>query len=377
MRVENHNYQHRKKGLGRPGRTGATHYCSRLPKEKEYNKIRPAGNESYGGSVSFKGMPKPQVIADGAIGVIKTLGRGIKKIPQAPGNFDNFVNGVSVSTFGFSARKLHLLSQNMSSYKKAVGNALSEHKNHGFFKQLHKNMKNSKHSNQDAKIALQEAYRAAKELLPAKKWAVKLAKSDTFEKVLKFVNEKSGVFDAFNALILAGMLKPVLVLAMPGAEDEDKEQIATKNFVAAMLGFILSATVLSTLSKSSKAVLKMVDENKEAFTKNPNIANKLKTDEKYREAYSSLWQKGLEVLIAPTKAAITVALMPIVTKKLFGKKNEEKKQAKMLEEYKYILPTGLCLNSNDAHLFRKSEDVKSTGKDDDGHPEEIDREDDG
>ncbi|MBR5304807.1 MAG: hypothetical protein IKU37_08285 [Candidatus Gastranaerophilales bacterium] len=51
------------------------------------------------------------------------------------------------------------------------------------------------------------------------------------------------VFNSFYALLVAGILKPMAVLNMPGSEDKDKQIVATKNFLQAFIGSLLSFTI--------------------------------------------------------------------------------------------------------------------------------------
>ena len=71
-------------------------------------------------------------------------------------------------------------------------------------------------------------------------WADKMGGAKWFSSVLNSVNKNETFYEAFVALVVAGMLKPICVVAMPGAKMEDKQMSATKNAASAIVGFGLS-----------------------------------------------------------------------------------------------------------------------------------------
>ena len=60
-----------------------------------------------------------------------------------------------------------------------------------------------------------------------------------FNSTVEFVNENEAAYNAIYSLIVAGLLKPLFVLNMPGSEEKDKQIVATKNFLQATLGCVL------------------------------------------------------------------------------------------------------------------------------------------
>ncbi|MBR1617717.1 hypothetical protein IJ670_06145 [bacterium] len=67
--------------------------------------------------------------------------------------------------------------------------------------------------------------------------------SSKVNKLVYFVNDNEVAFTAIYSLIIAGILKPMLVLAQTGHDDKDGQMIATKNFLQAFIGSFLSFTV--------------------------------------------------------------------------------------------------------------------------------------
>ncbi len=70
-----------------------------------------------------------------------------------------------------------------------------------------------------------------------------LLESNLLNKVIGGVNKNEAVFNAIFAVIIAGMLKPMLILKQTGKDDKDGQMIATKNFLQAIIGFVLSMTI--------------------------------------------------------------------------------------------------------------------------------------
>ncbi len=125
---------------------------------------------------------------------------------------------------------------------------------------------------------------------------------DTGFKLVEFVNENEAAYNAIYSLFVAGILKPVAVMNMPGSEEKDKQMIATKNFLQAFLGSFLGLTVgggfvkkiidnidnnlkLLTIDKKTGTMGVLAETSKEALKIAENIlkkeknsfANKIKT----------------------------------------------------------------------------------------------------
>ena len=163
-------------------------------------------------------------------------------------------------------------------------------------------------------------------------WAEKMGGANWFSKVLKSVDKNEAFYEAAVALGVAGVLKPICVLAMPGAEREDKEMAATKNAVSAGIGFILSNLILSPCSN---AVNRITDSfhsaNPTEYIKDAKYVQALKSSDiatgaksTIGDAYKSAFKKFPDLGVSPLKAGITIALTPIVLKVLFGKDKKSK-----------------------------------------------------
>ena len=83
----------------------------------------------------------------------------------------------------------------------------------------------------------------------------KFIQNKFLNKVIGFVNENEAAYNAIFSLFVAGMLKPFVVLNMPGSEDKDKQIVATKNFLQAFLGSFFGITITGGIVKKSVDII--------------------------------------------------------------------------------------------------------------------------
>ena len=175
-------------------------------------------------------------------------------------------------------------------------------------------------------------------------------------RALTVVNENESKFENIITIFLAGMLKPLCVLAMPGAEKEDKQMAATKNFISAVVGFALSSAILTPVSKSVKKVTK----NLNKYIKDADYIRLIDKKEfgdfiKYHgreievgsmaDAFSTFYKKIPDLAITPTKAAISIALMPYLLNFLF--KKDKKEEAKKVQQITQTQMPNIELKENE------------------------------
>ena len=84
----------------------------------------------------------------------------------------------------------------------------------------------------------------------------KFVKSKAVNKLTKFVNDNEAAYNAIYALLIAGIVKPLVVMHMPGSEDKDKQLIATKNFLQAFIGCFMGLTIGGGFVKKSFDIIK-------------------------------------------------------------------------------------------------------------------------
>lgn len=212
-------------------------------------------------------------------------------------------------------------------------------------------------------IATEAINKGAMEDIP--KWADKMGGANWFKSVLKSVDKNETFYEALTALVVAGMLKPVCVLAMPGAEMEDKQMSATKNSVSAFIGFGLSNLILGPFSSAVNKVVKSLDsKNPTEFIKDINYVDALKNEELVTlangtklkstlgDAFKTTYKKLPDLGVSPTKAALTIALTPYILKLLFGKDKKDKTPKKNPVENpmnKMTIMNSIRMNANNVH----------------------------
>ena len=212
-------------------------------------------------------------------------------------------------------------------------------------------------------IATEAINKGAMEDIP--KWADKMGGANWFKSVLKSVDKNETFYEALTALVVAGMLKPVCVLAMPGAEMEDKQMSATKNSVSAFIGFGLSNLILGPFSSAVNKVVKSIDsKDPTKYIKDMNYVDALKNEELVTlangtklkstlgDAFKTTYKKLPDLGVSPMKAALTIALTPYILKLLFGKDKKDKTPKKNPVENpmnKMTIMNSIRMNANNVH----------------------------
>ena len=84
----------------------------------------------------------------------------------------------------------------------------------------------------------------------------KFLRNHALNKLIAFVNENEAAYNAIYSLLIAGIVKPIVVMKTSGSDEKDKQIIATKNFLQAFVGSFLSLTVGGGLIKKIFDVMK-------------------------------------------------------------------------------------------------------------------------
>ena len=131
----------------------------------------------------------------------------------------------------------------------------------------------------------------------------KLIKNKFLNKVVGFVYDNEAAYNAIFSLFIAGMLKPFVVLNMPGSEEKDKQLVATKNFLQAFLGSFFGITITGGIVKKSVDIIN----NNLSLVEIDKTLNKIKdvdiNNEKLEEIAKKLVQKDNTGLKARFKNA--------------------------------------------------------------------------
>ncbi|MBR1977497.1 hypothetical protein IKA15_04380 [bacterium] len=165
----------------------------------------------------------------------------------------------------------------------------------------------------------------------------KLVESKKFNNVIEYVFKNEAMFAAVMSLGLGATIKPILTIAMPGAEQKDKVSIAAKHIVSAVVGYALSWLVLKPIgvgvTKITKNPAKYLKHNQEFLDKLVSKTSKegSKGATSYSDAFDAFWKNCADSVISPAKAALCVIFTPMVTNILNSGKNKKAQETKELE----------------------------------------------
>jgi len=156
--------------------------------------------------------------------------------------------------------------------------------------------------------------------------------SDRFANFLEYADAHNQTANALVALITAGMVRPTLTMAIPGMKDKrDKIYSAGQAVSSGFLGF----GVTMALTKPLDDALKKVKDNPEkyncTFLANMNkkikqleeaskgaTGKELKSLEKQKKTLDLLVKNIPEWAICVPRAMLTIALIPLILKYVFG-----------------------------------------------------------
>lgn len=174
----------------------------------------------------------------------------------------------------------------------------------------------------------------------------KILKSNWFGKFTKYSNDHNISTSALVALVLAGVMRPATIMALPGKKDkDDKTYAAGHSMASAIIGFVFSTILTSPFDESIKKVfdengklagpkLKAINDKigklekqKEKKTISEAAKKELKNLIRIEDAKRTLLKNIPDWFIAVPRAMLTIALIPPILKYVFGlekKKSEDK-----------------------------------------------------
>ncbi len=166
-------------------------------------------------------------------------------------------------------------------------------------------------------------------------------------KLIDFVYDNEAAYNAIYAMLIAGILKPLLVLKTKDTDEKDKQMIATKNFLQAFLGSFLSFTIGGNIVKKAVDIIKnnlkllKIDEN--------NKITVLKADSgKAKELAKEILKKQYK----PSKER----------KGLLRKALEDNQGYKKITEYIKALFKKIEYEPNESLIESKAEELVNTCK---------------
>ena len=176
----------------------------------------------------------------------------------------------------------------------------------------------------------------------------KLFKKNWFGKFTTYAEEHNVATSALIALVLAGMLRPATIMALPGDKDKEDKIYASGHAIASgIIGFIVSTIVTIPFDESIKKIFE-TDENgnrihgRKKFEKLNKDIEELKKkpvlDEIQKQTLENLKGKrgALKTfvkwipdwVIGVPRAMLTIALIPPILKYVFGIEKKKKEPPK-------------------------------------------------
>ena len=147
----------------------------------------------------------------------------------------------------------------------------------------------------------------------------KVVSSKAFESVAKFAGENSATFNAASSLVMAGVLRPLTIMALPAKneqEQKNKGNAAAHAIASAVIGFAITSTVMKPISAGLKKVMNNTDKYL------PKLFEKMKSNPALEKNVNKVLSFGPDILLAVPRALLTSKLSGYVNKALFGKKKE-------------------------------------------------------
>ena len=149
----------------------------------------------------------------------------------------------------------------------------------------------------------------------------------TFKKGLEFAAENGTLFSAATMLACSLGVRPLSIWMTPHVDKESKKSLCAKSITSSFAGYVMMFGISKPVANS----IKKIDKNPQKYLSAKTIQN-LKEEGatlQNSKAYSfatQMFKLGVGVVSAIPKALLTVAGLPVVIKKTFPKKQEEKQQ---------------------------------------------------
>lgn len=144
---------------------------------------------------------------------------------------------------------------------------------------------------------------------------------------LNFLDKSNNIawMESLFVLGISTTIKPISLLAVPGAKEEDKKYAATKAFLGGLVDFAIATAFIKPITN------KLYDFG-EKVKKNPKIITDkvtyLKNEDKMKN-FRKILEYAPKFMLVPVRSALTIALIPPTLKYLFpeeAKKLHDKKQ---------------------------------------------------
>lgn len=180
-----------------------------------------------------------------------------------------------------------------------------------------------------------------------------LAKSKIFGKVLDITANNSLIAEALFALGLTAVLRPITILALPTKNENDKKKNKYQVGHSIATGIMGLATTIAIAEPVKRGVSKLMANSGNLV--NEKTANFIKSNKDvFKETANRLHQP----IFLPLRAAATIAIVPIILKKIFGiekPSGKDKAPTDIANSVDYTLMPSMSLRNNVANrpVFQK------------------------
>lgn len=159
---------------------------------------------------------------------------------------------------------------------------------------------------------------------------VKLYKSKGFHKVMEFAKDQQLVFGASFALLLTCVLRPAAIVVTPSKKNKDDQKYASAHSIASgIIGFAISTILFLPIGNAIKRFGKDHKKFLKDYCEKLNQNSYLKNEKNYMIAKTFI-DRAPDIITAIPKGILTVALIPIILKNVFGL--EKKKSGNSAKE---------------------------------------------
>lgn len=190
----------------------------------------------------------------------------------------------------------------------------------------------------------------------------KIGKSNSFNWILTQVDKHNVSASAFIALILAGILRPMAIMSLPGKKDKDDKIYASGHSMASgVIGFAFSTLVTAPLDDAISKLKK--DPTKFSAKYLADLKNKAKNGAtEFEKNVARRTVESLETclknvpdwIIAVPRAMLTIALIPPILKYVFGVEKKKKAPQAPVQEIKPEINTQMnMMNKTSIEEFGK------------------------
>ena len=140
-------------------------------------------------------------------------------------------------------------------------------------------------------------------------------------KGLEKVSEHSTSFGAVTSLAMALTLRPLVIMATPDTEKENKQYAAANSICSGLVKFAM----IEALALPLEYAIKKIDKNPEKYLKPKTVKNLLGESKstvasKSYKLFTQAMKLSVGFITAIPKSVLAVAMIPVVMDKVFGNK---------------------------------------------------------